>query len=496
MKKTLLIAALLILSLLKMEAGAISLADTGPAIFKLTAYAQDYLDRTISVRTNRNLATTTTTVIASRITNAPIDSAFMLALVKNSFNTNLPRGAQLVMGNGEGGISFFATDASGSNILLDVTRVLSIAATASISSRVETRIERPALAGARHLGGATGSDLEFATLTYDDSGLATQDGTHSRFQLSGMAVDTVVSAVRTAKSKESFTLHGAGTGTIQGKTNILLKGTVTGLVGIVTRSNVSPPDIVMPSVIASNLNGAGTLVIEGNTLYFTDDTTTDGIVKSVAKTGGAVSTLLTGLQTYESRIADLFVTNGIIYGGYGGYNGYNIVSAPVSGGAVTPIVSTTGGYMFGVSGSLIYYGSGFSYINCVTTSGANPTKLASGNWVRGFALDANALYFSDYFSKDVRKYDFSSGTITPLITGYTADAAVLVDTINLYSSVNGIIQVVPKTGGKVTTLVSSGTARAYASDGTHLFYVDNNAIMSIPVTGGPPQPWPTSRQAA
>ncbi len=178
------------------------------------------------------------------------------------------------------------------------------------------------------------------------------------------------------------------------------------------------------------------------------------------------------------------VTNGTIYGGYGGYSALNIFSAPSSGGSASTIRITAGGGFFGVANSLVYYGSGFNYINSVTTSGGNPTQLASDVWVRGVALDANAIYY--YSSKDLRKYSFSSGTITPLVTGNPSEVGVFIDANNVYFNINGNIGMVPKGGGTVTILVSSGTANGYASDGINLFYMDANAIKSIPVIGGTP----------
>ena len=250
-------------------------------------------------------------------------------------------------------------------------------------------------------------------------------------------------------------------------------------------TSASPPPA--PILIATNLAGPGFMVLDGNYLYFGDSSSTDGMIKSVPRSGGTVTTLLTGLSTSESRLPDFVVTNGTIYGGYGGYNGYHIFSAPTTGGTVTHIIFTTGGNFIGVANSLIYYGSDFNYINSVTTSGANPTQLVSGIWVRGKAVDADAIYFCDYFSKDLRKYSFASGTVTPLVTGNPSEVGVFIDANNVYFNTGGgNIEAVPNGGGTVTTLVSSGTANGYASDGVNVFYVDNNVIKSIPVSGGTP----------
>jgi YD repeat-containing protein len=250
-----------------------------------------------------------------------------------------------------------------------------------------------------------------------------------------------------------------------------------------TNAMISPG----PSLIASNLNGPQGLVLDGNHVYFADSSSTDGIIKSVGNSGGTVATLVTGLSTSESHMPSFVIVNSTIYGGYGGYNAYNMFSAPSSGGASTTIGSTTGGYFFGVANSIVYYGSGFYYINSITTSGANATQLASGVWVRGSAVDGIAIYFSDYDTKNVYKYSFASGTVTPLITGNSSsDGGLFIDANNVYFNNAGNVLEVSKGGGAVTTLVSSGAAGGYASDGSNVFYVETNAIKSVPVIGGTP----------
>jgi hypothetical protein len=253
------------------------------------------------------------------------------------------------------------------------------------------------------------------------------------------------------------------------------------------KTNAGSVNLNVPMLIASNLNGPQALVLDGNHVYFVDNSSTDGIIKSVPNNGGTVSTLLTGLHTYEGGVGSFIVANGRIYGGYGGYNGENMFYAPTNGGNATAIITATDGRFIGLANSLVYYGSGFDYIDSVATSGTNATQLASGVWVRGCAVDASAIYFSDYWSKDVRKYSFSSGSIAPLITGNSSsDGGLFIDANNVYFCNAGNVLEVPKSGGAVMTLVSSGAANGFASDGSSVFYVENNAIKSVPVIGGDP----------
>jgi hypothetical protein len=101
-------------------------------------------------------------------------------------------------------------------------------------------------------------------------------------------------------------------------------------------------------------------------------------------------------------------------------------------------------------------------------------------------MDANAIYFVDYYSKNLLKCTLSSGSVAPLITGNSSEAGpIFIDSNNVYADLNGNLLAVPKSGGAATTLVATGEAYGLASDGIHFFFVETNAIKSISVSGGP-----------
>ena len=185
-------------------------------------------------------------------------------------------------------------------------------------------------------------------------------------------------------------------------------------------------------------------------------------------------------------MAQLQVTNSTIYGHYGGYIQLNIFSGSETGGVLTTLASISGGVFIGVVGTNLFYSSSFSYLNEMPATGGSSTQLVSGYFIRGYAFDSGAIYFSDYNSKDVKKYVIPSGTLTTLIGGNSTEGSIFIDNTNLYFNIDGSIKVVPKAGGSVSTLVSSSDAYGFASDGTYVYYVENHAIKSIPVTGGVP----------
>jgi YD repeat-containing protein len=244
------------------------------------------------------------------------------------------------------------------------------------------------------------------------------------------------------------------------------------------------------TVIANGLNSPSSLVLDAGNVYFADNTSTDGIIKSVSKSGGSVTTLFTGATLYDGcsyhGVAQLQVTNSTIYGHYGGYIQLNIFSGSETGGVLTTLASISGGVFIGVVGTNLFYSSSFSYLNEMPATGGSSTQLVSGYFIRGYAFDSGAIYFSDYNSKDVKKYVIPSGTLTTLIGGNSTEGSIFIDNTNLYFNIDGSIKVVPKAGGSVSTLVSSSDAYGFASDGTYVYYVENHAIKSIPVTGGVP----------
>jgi len=228
MKKITMLAVIPLLMLVTIHAWAAApLEASGTATFTLTAYAQKYLDMTVSIKTHYTSTTTNvTTVTKSKATNTPIDSAVILGLLENSFKTNFPSGAELIM-SGVENYSFLVVDSTGTNVLLDASTVLSIAANVSVDSGRETLIQKTSHTGTKDSGNNTERIIEYATLSYDDNALTTKDGTHTNFQLSGILVDMLSENIGTDRATQSVTLRGAGTGTIQGKSNIILKGTVT-----------------------------------------------------------------------------------------------------------------------------------------------------------------------------------------------------------------------------------------------------------------------------
>ena len=161
-----------------------------------------------------NVVQTTTNVfwtLKSTVTNDVLHSVDILKLLANSFQTNFPAGAKLsVNGN-----RFFVVDSSGSNVLLNASSVFSISLTGYMQNSLTTRITTQTNGGSSLKGNLTSDLLFSATLSYDDTSLATTDGTHAKFALYGLWKTLLTQNIVTYKSTAVFVFTGGGGGTIR-----------------------------------------------------------------------------------------------------------------------------------------------------------------------------------------------------------------------------------------------------------------------------------------
>jgi hypothetical protein len=209
----------------------VSAAKTGVEI-ELSYVQQGTSYATISEVTNSTPTNTTTIkTVRSKSTETRIDSRFVLALLANSFNTTFPSGARLAI-TGNGNFSFMVTDKSGSNVLLDASSVQAIADHASVNSGTETFVTKMANTTTAFSGTDTETFTEFATLSYDDTGIATQDGTRTQFQLAGILKQRRAINVGTGASTASITFRCSGFGAIRGGNQVLIEGAISGSTGM------------------------------------------------------------------------------------------------------------------------------------------------------------------------------------------------------------------------------------------------------------------------
>jgi hypothetical protein len=221
-------------------AQAQTLPNSGPIKLKILATAQSLFHAMVSSKTNSTATTTNvTTVFKSTTTNTIIQNADFLRLIENSFNTNLPDGAQLVAsGNNFSFLGLYVADSTGSNVVLDLSSNVFIGVFAdeqSVDTEVRAGIATTSSSGTSVSVRVNDTATSTVILGYDDSGLVTKDGTHTKFQITCLSVRKSSGGLLFGPIKEKFSLSGVGYGTIRGQ-GVILQGEATASV-----SGVLPP---------------------------------------------------------------------------------------------------------------------------------------------------------------------------------------------------------------------------------------------------------------
>ena len=238
-----------------------------------------------------------------------------------------------------------------------------------------------------------------------------------------------------------------------------------------------------PQLLVSGLYEPDSLALHGNYVYIGDTS-----IWHVHKNGSGAAAIVSGTAIFDSGfnrgVSRLAFAGKDLFGGYGGYVQYNVFSAPIAGGAQTVLATISGGTFIGVSGTTAYYSSGFCCINSIPITGGSPTSVFSGVWVRSNAMDSSAMYFVDYNTRNVYRFDVTTHVLTPLIVGNPAEGALVINTSTVFFSVGSTIQAVPKTGGVPTTIYTGTQPAVVAANDTTLSFTDNGALKEIPVAGG------------
>ena len=214
-----------------------------------------------------------------------------------------------------------------------------------------------------------------------------------------------------------------------------------------------------------------------------------GTLDRVSRAGGNLVKVLTGTSIFDSgssrginRIA--FTGHRVVIVGFGGYVQYDVVESPISTGAQTLLATLQGGYLVGVIGPNVYYGRGFNTIERFPLGGGPAQTVASGVWVRTVKTDENAAYFVDYWTRDVKKFDAATSTLTMLISGNPLEGGIVIDTASVYLSQGTTIQKVAKAGGPVTTIYTGTGPRVIAVDDEDVFFLEGSDIKAVPSVGG------------
>jgi hypothetical protein len=204
-----------------------NLVNSGPVTLKLMATAQALDNATVTDKTNSTSSSTVvTTVSKSTVTNFMMQSADLLTLLENSFNTTFPSGSQLVVTRTGAFLRLMIVDSTGTNIVLDLSSNLFVGTVFGeqpVHTGSQTMISKTGNSGTAISANAVDAFTEVVVLGYDDTGLTTKDGTHTKFQVNCLLVRKSSSNLVTQQIKDSVKFQGNGTGTIRDQ-NVILQG--------------------------------------------------------------------------------------------------------------------------------------------------------------------------------------------------------------------------------------------------------------------------------
>ncbi len=228
MKKYLLLAAVMMLPCFS-KAVLESLQNSGPLSVKWMVSnagpSETILDKTNTTATSTNISL----VFKTPVTNSIFHTADLMALLENSFDTTFPTNSQLVLEEVGNSVAIFLADASGTNIVKDLSTNLTLSVPLGadpVISSLEAVMIRTNRMGVSYSNTEDESFTITEVLNYDDTGLTTKDGTHSQFQVTCLVVAKSSQNFVAGTLKDKVTLQGIGFGTIRNR-GVEMQGTGT-----------------------------------------------------------------------------------------------------------------------------------------------------------------------------------------------------------------------------------------------------------------------------
>lgn len=254
---------------------------------------------------------------------------------------------------------------------------------------------------------------------------------------------------------------------------------------VVTRLDSDPG----PQLLVDNLQFPLDPVVSADHVYFTDNLPTRGVIRRIPKAGGPAVEFAGNIQTVDSGTvrgpSGLIVAGDHLYGHHGGYESLTVFRIRLSGGAPEALASISGGILLAADASHVWYSSGFNDVVRMELANGTREVQARGVWPRGYASDAEAVFYVDYNTKHLWRLDKQSGETHILRNGTGAEGHLAAGGGFLFLNLNGSIHRVPKAGGPDAILVTGAFGGGQASDGQRLYYLKGARIRSIPVGGGP-----------
>jgi hypothetical protein len=232
------------------------------------------------------------------------------------------------------------------------------------------------------------------------------------------------------------------------------------------------------------------LAIEGADLYWTDGQ--DNAVLTVAKGGGAPTTLASGLQN-PGRIA---VDGTGVY--FVDAQNTAIESIALDGGTPTTLASFPDCSISGlaIDTTTVYWSDLIlNAILSVPKAGGAPVTLfqetgSSVHAISSLAIDDASIYWLDSATGAVSSVPKAGGAAKVLTDKAASPGGIVVDDTDVYYSQTAsgpaTLFSLPKTGGVPSALADQASSSGLALDAHHVYFLDgqNLSVWSVPKTGG------------
>jgi len=240
-----------------------------------------------------------------------------------------------------------------------------------------------------------------------------------------------------------------------------------------------------PTSLAAGVAGPSGLAADSTTAYWSDVST--GTIRKSAVSGGAVTTLVSGLSTTIPTTMAV---------------GWNYVFWSDSSGAIKR-VSTGGGTVTTLASGLnnptniavgsmyVFWTEASGALKRVSYSGGTPTTLATGlgTSIGNLAYDGGSwLYWADQSTGTIKRVGTGGGTPATIKSGLSSPCCLVVDSTNVYVTeriAGGSIKKILACDGTVTILATGlNSPCCLAKDSSNVYWTEMGAVKKVSVNGG------------
>lgn len=245
------------------------------------------------------------------------------------------------------------------------------------------------------------------------------------------------------------------------------------------------PAPAVPISLAAGVAGPSGLAADTTTAYWSDLST--GTIKKAAVSGGAVTTLVSGLSTTAPNTMAV----GWNYVFWTDLSGA-IKRVSIGGGTVTTLASGLNNPTNIAVGSMyVFWTEASGALKRVSYNGGTPTTLATGlgTSISSLAYDGGSwLYWADQSAGTIKRVGTGGGIIATVKTGLNSPCCLVVDSTNVYVTeriAGGSIKKILACDGTVTILATGlNSPCCLVKDSSNVYWTEMGAVKKVSLNGG------------